>query len=317
MRERVSPRRVPRVGLHLPNFGPGATAGTIQRACELAVEHGLDGVWASDHVVLVEAATSRYPYSRSGRYLVGPDAPWYEALAVLASLVPQSGALELGTSVCVLPLREPVLLAKQLATIDQLSRGRVRLGVGVGWLEEEYRALGVPFAERGNRADATIDLLRACWTGRPDPGGYGPFELPPGVRCEPTPVNGTIPILVGGNSRPALRRVAERGDGWYGAVSPAFGPSPEELASLVLHLETECRRIGRPTEELDVTIRIALLGDALTSSETEAQLIEYVSAGVTRLTADLDWGSPGADRRVADLGRLARTLRDRATEMSA
>src|SRR5690606_14002028 len=106
----------------------------------------------------------------------------------------------IGVGVCVLPLRQPMLLAKQVATLDQLSGGRVLLGLGAGWMAEEFDALGVDFDARGQAMDGGLKLLRACWTGQPEPGTYGPWTVPAGVHCRPRPVRGTVPLFLGGDS---------------------------------------------------------------------------------------------------------------------
>ena len=158
-----------RIGAKVPNFGPlVAERGFAALAGELEAV-GFDSLWLSDHVVIPTDPASRYPFSADGKASSRPGTPWFDALVSLAQLAAATTQVEIGIGVLVLPLREPVTLAKQLASIDVLAGGRVTLGVGAGWLAEEFAALGVPFSSRGARMDEAIDVLRAVWTGSPEP----------------------------------------------------------------------------------------------------------------------------------------------------
>ncbi|WP_165958732.1 TIGR03619 family F420-dependent LLM class oxidoreductase [Actinomadura sp. KC345] len=277
------------------------------------IDAGFDGIWVSDHVVLIDGTTSAYPYTDDGDYGFPADTPWYEAVAMLAYLAARTHEVELGTAVCVLPQRQPVLLAKQLATIDRLADGRVRLGAGAGWLAEEFTALGVPYDGRGARTDAAIALLRDCWTGTPAPGRYGDVSVPGGVHCRPTPVNGSVPILVGGNSPAALRRAARLGDGWLGAV-PLAGLSADELGGMVARLRQECDQVGRNPSTLDLSLRIAAPSHALGTPALRDLLLGYAEHGVTRFTVDLSWRDFDTGRRRLDaLSRTAAAVRESLT----
>ena len=294
-----------RAGIQLPHYGSAPDAIGIRRMAELIVEAGFDGIWLSDHVVLVEGARSRYPYSEDGSYTFDSAMPWHEAIATLSYLAAVTEDVELGTAVCVLPQRQPVLLAKQLATADCLAGGRIVLGVGAGWLLEEFAALGSSTAGRGARTGEYIRLLRACWTGAPPPGRYGDLELPPGVRCEPGPPRDSIPVLVGGNSPAALRRAAEHGDGWLGAA-PLAGLDPTALLELVAALHDACAEFERDPSTLELSLRIAPSPKTFGSDALRDLLVAYVDAGITRMTFDFGWRDE--DAAAARLEALASTI---------
>ena len=303
-----------RFGIQLPHYGAVPLGMGLDALADAIVDAGFDGIWVSDHVVLVDGTSSAYPYADDGDYGFPADTPWYEAVATLAYLAARTHDVELGTAVCVLPQRQPVLLAKQLATIDRLAGGRVRLGAGAGWLAEEFTALGVPYDGRGARTDAAIALLRDCWTGAPAPGRYGEVNLPGGVQCRPTPVNGTVPVLVGGNSPAALRRAARLGDGWLGAV-PLAGLPVDELGAMAARLRRECDEAGRDPSTVDLSLRIAVPSRALDTPELRDLLLGYAEHGVTRFTIDLSWRDFDTGRRRLDaLSRTAAAVRERLVE---
>ena len=162
----------------LPVHGPGAAV-TVPDAARIAEELGFDSVWMSDHVVMVEGAVSPYPFDPEGVMRWDIDHPMLDALVGLAVAAAVTTRIGLGTSVLIAPMCNPVVLAKQAATLDLLSGGRVSLGVGVGWLAEEFAALGAPFEDRGARLDEWMAILRDCWTGRPAARRYKHWELPP------------------------------------------------------------------------------------------------------------------------------------------
>jgi probable F420-dependent oxidoreductase len=277
-----------RVGVQLPHYGPAVERIGIRRMAELIVAAGFDGIWLSDHVVLVEGAESRYPYADDGAYTFDAGIDWYELVATLGYLAAVTDDVELGTAVLVVPQRQPVLLAKQIATIDRLAGGRVVLGVGAGWLAEEFAALGRDSRGRGARTAAYVEALRACWTGAPAPGRYGDLELPAGVRCLPTPPRGTVPVFVGGNSEAAFRRVAAHGDGWLGAA-PMSGLEPTELRRLVERLHEICERAGRDPASVELALRVAPAPAAFGTPALAELLGGYADAGITRLTVDFGW----------------------------
>jgi probable F420-dependent oxidoreductase len=214
-----------RIGAKLPASGP-LHAGIVQHAAALE-RAGFDSLWVSDHIVMPRTIASRYPFAADGRATWPTDTPYLDALIALALAAAVTTRVRLGTAALVLPQRNPVLVAKQAASIDVASGGRLELGIGAGWLAEEFEALDVPFARRGARMDEWISILRACWTGTP-PAFTGEFySLPEGVLCLPAPAH-EIPLLVGGHSAVAMRR-ARRVGGWL-AQQDGDKLDPSELA---------------------------------------------------------------------------------------
>lgn len=246
-------------GMHIPQIGRKASAEAVTTAARQAEDLGYDGIWVNDHLAI--PADAPYP----------PSKIFYEPLITLTWAAAATSRVALGTSVLVLPLRLPVHLAKELATLDLLSGGRLILGVGVGWLEGEFDALGVPFADRGARGDDIIRILRACWS--QDPIEYQPdvvtAELK-GIRTLPQPGR-EIPIWVGGNSAPAQRRALALGDGWHGTRL-----APDELQPIVARMRAE--------KGADYPLTLRLFWDALDDDvdEIKRDFEAYAELG-------LDW----------------------------
>ncbi|MBX5440285.1 MAG: TIGR03619 family F420-dependent LLM class oxidoreductase [Solirubrobacteraceae bacterium] len=190
-------------------------------------EAGYDSLWVADHVVLPREIRSRYPFAEDGRATWPTDTPYIDALVALALAAAATERVRLGTAVLVLPMRNPVELAKQAASIDVASGGRLELGVGAGWLAEEFAALNVPFERRGSRLEEWMAIARACWTGAPEARESDHYSLPADVLCLPQPAH-EIPLYVGGHSPVALRRAGRLGDGWLGQQS-ALALDPETL----------------------------------------------------------------------------------------
>src|SRR5258708_22949709 len=221
-----------RLGIHLPQIGRKAGPDGIRRAAIQAEELAFDDVWTSEHIIT--PAGAMYP----------PSPLFYDPVLSLTWAAAYTKRVKLGTSVLVLPMRHPLPLAKELATLQNLSGGRFILGAGVGWLEAEFAALGVPFRERGKRMDEGIAMMRAVWND--DPVSFPAATIPAVVdnmRMMPKPVL-PIPIWIGGTSAPALRRAA-RLDGWHGSRA-----MPEQAAPLVKRLRAE-----RPEPEFVISLR--------------------------------------------------------------
>ncbi len=185
----------------------------VARAAEAA---GFATLWAGEHVVMVDRPRSRYPYAADGRIAVPAQADWLDPFVVLSFACAVTERIRLATGVLLLPEHNPVVVAKRAASLDRLSEGRLVLGVGVGWSEEEFAALGVPFARRGARTDEYLAAMRVLW--RDDVASFtGEFVSFSEVRVFPKPARDRrVPVVMGGNSDAALRRVARAGDGWYG-----------------------------------------------------------------------------------------------------
>jgi len=218
-----------RYGFYLPTRGGCATPEALETIVQRGEALGFHSVMIADHVVFPTAIASRYPYTASGEFPGGGDA--LEQLTLVAFVAGRTRTLRLVTSVMILPYRNPVLTAKMLATIDVLSSGRLTVGVGVGWLREEFEALGAPdFERRGAASDEYLRIFKTLWT--EDPASFaGEFYRFAGLRCLPQPVQKPHPpIWIGGHSAPALRRVARHGDGWHPVgANPAVPLRPAEL----------------------------------------------------------------------------------------
>jgi len=241
-------------GCSLPSRGPLASPEALRSLANRAEDLSFDSVWVSDHIILPRQVASFYPYSADGVATFRPGEPYYEPLSTLNFLAGCTQRLRLGTHVLILPYRNPILTAKMLATLDVLSRGRVILGAGVGWMEEEFQALALStFAERGEVTNEQIRLFKALWT-QDDPNFQGKYYQVSGVGFEPKPVQRPHPpIWIGGHTGPAIRRAAELGDGWMpiGLRPPAI-LEPEELSEKIARLRTLTRRAGRPEDAVTI-----------------------------------------------------------------
>jgi len=213
---------------------------------------GFATLWSGEHVVMVDRPASRYPYSADGQIAVPAEADWLDPLLGLSFTAAVTTTIGLATGVLLLPEHHPVVTAKQAATLDVLSGGRLTLGVGIGWSAEEFAALGVPFAGRGRRTAEYVAAMRALWAD--DVASFsGEFTAFESVRVNPKPVHGRrIPVVIGGNSDAALARVAAFGDGWYGFNVPAGA-----LAGRMAELAGQCERHGRSLRDLTVAVALA------------------------------------------------------------
>ncbi|HET7343126.1 MAG TPA: LLM class F420-dependent oxidoreductase [Methylomirabilota bacterium] len=214
-------------------FGVGALAdpGALAGAARLAEQLGYHSVFVADHVVMPRTLASKYPYSRDGAFPYDPDQDWLDPLVALGFLAARTTTIRIGTSITVLPMRHPIVTAKQIATADHLSGGRVIFGVGVGWMAEEFRLLGVPFEERGRRMDEYLALVKTLWT-ETSPRFAGHYVQVSDCALTPKPVQKPhVPIWVGGDSPAALRRAARLGDGWHSAGT-SLAALPDKLRLL-------------------------------------------------------------------------------------
>ena len=206
-----------RIGAVIPNAGPLPERLGLAEMAVAAEEAGVDSVWVSDHLLMVDADTSDYPFSTDGRPTWPVDTPYLEAMTSCAFIAAATRACRVGTAVLVLPQRHVLEFAKVAATLDVLSGGRLVLGVGAGWYRDEFEALGYAFERRGRRMGEMLQVLRSCWTGRPEPFEGEEIRILPGIVLEPKPRQpGGPPLLVGGTSPAALRRAAVHADGWLG-----------------------------------------------------------------------------------------------------
>ena len=235
-------------GIVFANAGLGASPEGAAALAAVAEEAGFESLWTVEHVVVPKGYASAYPYSGTGKMPGNEDSPIPDPLVWLAWVAAKTTTVRLCTGVLILPQRPPALTAKEVATLDVLSGGRVTLGVGVGWLAEEFRVLGVPFEERGARTDEAIQALRAFWT-QDEPTMHGKFYDFEAAVCSPRPVQaGGVPIVVGGHTVAAARRAGRLGDGFFPARA-----QPEELTGLMNEARRAAEDAGRDPARIELT----------------------------------------------------------------
>jgi probable F420-dependent oxidoreductase len=254
-----------KIGIFVPTFGAGQQPEYLHALAQVAEEVGAAGLWAPEHVVLVDSYASKYPYSTDGRFPLDPSAGGLgDPFTILSYLAGVTRTIRLGTAICLVPQRNPVYTAKSVANLDVLSGGRFDFGVGIGWLSEEFAALQVPFEERAQRTRAYLEVMRRLWTEPIASYDSEYYTLPP-VRFEPKPAQKPHPpIIFGGESDAALRRVADLGQGWFGwNLTP--DAAKERLGALGRALQRRGRRLTevslivspytQPTRDLDAMQR--------------------------------------------------------------
>lgn len=298
-----------KIGLQLPVFSGDGVA--IRDFAVAAESLGYDSVWTGDHYVIPATIEAPYPYAwRFAGDLddLFPVKAFLEAIALCGFVAGATERLQIGVGVFVLPMRNPVALAKELATLDVLSGGRVIAGVGAGWLAEEFHALGASYDERGARTDEWIEILRSLWSPDQPVAHDGRFHRFGPVHCEPVPVTpGGPPIWVGGHTAAALRRCARVGVGWH-----AIELSPADFAAASTRLDELLVDAGRAPREVVRTVatRLRLGGDDVTAAiETVAA---YEDAGCDHLVV-----VSTASRSVAENIGRAQRLRDALATVAA
>lgn len=264
--------RVVRLGLHALGIGAGATRAVIDAVALAAERQGFATLWAGEHVVMIDEPASRYPYSADGRIAVPAATDWIDPLIGLSFAAAATSTIDLATGVLLLPEHNPVLVAKQAATLDQLSGGRLRLGVGVGWCREEFDTLGVPFERRAVRTAEYVTAMRRLWS--EDIASFaGEFVGFDQVRLNPKPSRDRrIPIIVGGNTDAALRRVVAWGDGWYGFNLPDVAAAADRVAVI----RRLCAESGRDVGELHLAVSLAHPAEGGAAALSEAGIDELI-----------------------------------------
>lgn len=258
---------------------PGLTE--FAQAAEAA---GFESVWTIEHVVYPDEYESTYPYDQSGKMAAAPSTDMPDPLIWLSFVAAATERLRLATGILILPQRNPIVLAKEVATLDALSGGRVELGIGVGWLEEEFDALGVPFARRGKRTDEYIEVMRRLWDAD-NAEFHGEFADFARISVNPKPVHGRVPIHVGGHSRAAAERAGRIGDGFF--------PGKGNIVELVDMMRQAAAAADRDPASIEVTFGNAeVLG-----SDPVGAVEELASAGVSRVIVPsfLYLGNPADD----------------------
>ena len=241
-----------KLGLFSINMGPRARPEALTAAAVAAEEAGFESVWAGEHVVLPDPRVPPSP--------MAPQDPALDSLIALTFAAAATTTIRLATGIVILPQRNPVVLAKQIASVDVLSGGRLTFGVGVGYLEPEFRAIGANFDERGAVTDDFLDAMHHLWYDD-HPEHHGRFADFAGVDAHPRPVQSPIPLVIGGHTPAAYRRAVGRGHGWYG-----FALTPEAAAESIAGLDAAAQRVERPADlgplELTVTPRGRLTAES-------------------------------------------------------
>lgn len=255
--------------------------------CRRAEAVGFESLWGGEHVIIPDEIYSKYPYTDDGKIPAEPDTPIPDPLIWLAFAAAAAPTLRLGTCILIVPQRNPLVLAKELATLDQLSGGRVELGLGVGWLKEEFEALGVPWERRGARNDEYIEAMRALWQG-PHAEFHGDFVDFPPVTCSPRPVNGSIPIVVGGDTERAIARAGKIADGYF----PGEG-NIDRLKELITRVKHSAESNDRDPNSVKIS---AIFGTQMMNPEAGVE--EMRNAGVDRIMVPAFFfaGEGGMDR---------------------
>lgn len=235
-----------KIGLIPINIGHASIEPMLEFA-RRAEQVGVESVWTFEHVLVPIDYASRYPYSPTGKMGIPPETPLIDPLIALSAIATATTTLRLATGVNILPQTNPLYMAKQVASLDLVSNGRMMLGVGIGWLREEFAALGVPFERRGARFDDYVEAMRKVWSGdvvehKSD------FLQWSGFKSYPIPVQKPLPVIIGGSKGKVFQRIARHGDGWYAPTQTA-----EELAGLLPSLEEACRAEGRDPSTLELT----------------------------------------------------------------
>ncbi|MGE0765586.1 MAG: LLM class F420-dependent oxidoreductase [Hyphomicrobiaceae bacterium] len=235
-------------GLRYCNTGDYVDPAKAVALAQAAEAAGFESIWTVEHTVVPGGYGSSYPYATGGKMAGGNDAiPLPDPLIWMAYVAAATKKVKLATGIMILPQHQPAVVAKQVATLDHMSGGRVLLGIGVGWLKEEFEVLGVPFEDRGRRTDEYMLALREFW-GSEKPTFEGEFIRFRDAYCQPQPVNGHVPLIVGGHSPAAARRAGHLGDGFF----PARG-APKELFELA---RQAAREAGRNPDALEITVSL-------------------------------------------------------------
>ena len=285
-------------GIHYSlGVGIHPTGDDYLRIAQHAEALGYRSVWLGDHIVIPEQIAAPYPYTKDGSVGFARNCPWPDPFVLLAAIGAVTKTILLGTSVVIVPYRNPLHVAKAVATVDLISRGRYQFGVGIGWLKEEFDALGEQFSERAARTREYLQVMKALWSGETATfqGQYFSF---PTLHSNPLPVQKPHPpIIFGGESTPALKRIADLGDGWQP------GPTPVEVFRERLgKLRTLMEERGRSMSELS----ISMIGNVRDLQQDRGKIATFEELGVTEIL--LFMGGPSVDATLKEIEEGARTL---------
>ena len=272
-------------GMRYSNTGEFRQADKAVELVQAGERAGFDSAWTVEHILIPPTFESKYPYTADGS-IPSSDEKTYlpDPLMWMMYCAAHTSTIRFGTAVMILPVRNPVLLAKEAATFDALTGGRLMLGMGVGWLKEEFEAMGATFESRGRRANEYIDLMRWLWGAGGGP-VRGDFDLT-GINMEPKPVNGTIPIHIGGDSEAAAKRAGTRGDGYF--------PARELTPQLLDTMKRAADAAGRDHEAIELTVSMP---------DDVGQLERLAAMGVDRVAVPVT-GRAGLDSQLDSVAEL-------------
>ncbi len=267
-----------RIGLSIPRL-PDAQG--IRRFVQRAEQLGFESALVGDHLLLPTGGTNQYPYTADGSFSRPAEEPFLETMTLLGYLAACTDTIKLGSTVIILPYRNPVVQAKMFASLDVLTAGRMICGVGVGWLEKEFDTLGVPYAERGPMSDEFLEIFKALWT-QAEPKYHGKYYNIEGIQFYPKPVQQPhLPIWVGGHSRPALRRAAKYGDCWH-----TTRQAPDFVAQNLPYLREQTERAGRDPATISISLKRSLHFTDLDATEETSVRTGGVVIATTREVID-------------------------------
>jgi probable F420-dependent oxidoreductase len=283
-----------KIGLFALGIGAATSADIIRKVAETGERTGFATLWAAEHVVLFDQHDSKYPYSDTGKFPLAANADWLDPFITLTFAAAVTSKIRLATGICLVPEHNPLILAKEIASLDKLAKGRFALGVGIGWSAEEFSALGIPFERRAQRTREYIDVMRQLWS-EGVASHHGEFVNFDNAGSFPKPPQGAkLPVIFGGESNPALRRVANYGDGWYG-----FNLDPEGAKERIAKLEQLLKERGRKLAEVELIV------SPYTKRITPDDLKRYRDLGISEVAmlANFDADPASAGARIEQLAK--------------
>jgi probable F420-dependent oxidoreductase len=278
------------IGVHLPQLGRGATRSALKTFCAEAERLGVHSGWVSDHIAWPTDIESKYPYTDDGSFPAPNSMAWLDPIGTLLFVAGITETMKLGQTVLIMGYRPPVQTAKLMATLDVVSEGRAILGAGIGWMREEFEVLGMPYDNRGKRADEQLEIFHELFTAD-TPSYDGEYYSFPEIKFEPKPVQDHMPVWIGGASEPAFRRTARFGDCFHAAFEPIETVEAEWKRVQELTVEA-----GRSLDEMQLSIRLYLdpasaMRPELSIAGSAEQMIETASK----------WAAIGVDHILVDI----------------
>lgn len=283
-----------KVGIRIPGAGPWAGPDAITQVSQHAERIGFDSLWMTDHIALPTKVETPYPYTATGKFLWAPETPYLDCLTALTWAAAATDRIELGTSCLILPWRPLVSTTKTLMSLDVLSRGRLTVAIGVGWMKEQFDLLEAPFRDRGRRVTEMVNAMRHIWAEDEVHFDGGFFHLHD-FKMYPKPVRGRIPVWFAGFSDASLRRVATIGDGWH-----PLAIGPEQYAEHLATLQRHAHEAGRDMKEIELTAR------PMRTAPYNAETIEaYHAMGVTHFVCDTSFEHATMEQALEEIDELA------------